>query len=190
MKQLLPEADPTYLQYHCERLLHSPAELQTFISDAYELRNYPTMKEYLRKQQLSAQLKQYTTEFNVEKFLEVIPDPEAFFAEAEKKPGSAHNMYYCSTFLKNCFPRLSVRHISAAFLQNSYNVMRTWKVLQTDSKDKSLCIKSKRKAVPLTDLQLSSAENVLQIQQVRFIFTPIEKYSNLLFLCALDCLYK
>lgn len=175
MKELLPDADPTYLQHHCERL-HSPTELQTFISDAYEKRDYPTLKEYLRTQQLSAQLKQYTTEFSVEKFLEVIPDPEAFFAEAETKQGSTNNMYYCSTFLKNWFPLLSVRHITNIFSKNSYNMIRTWKVLQTDLKNTSLHLKAKRKSIPLTDLQLNSAENVLQIQQVRSIFSSIKKY--------------
>lgn len=37
-----------------------------------------------RKQKLSAQLKDYTTEFNVDKFLELIPNPEEYFNDPKR----------------------------------------------------------------------------------------------------------
>lgn len=48
LKQMLPDADPTYLQDNCKQLMNNPAELQAFITEALETKDYPTMKDYLR----------------------------------------------------------------------------------------------------------------------------------------------
>lgn len=48
LKELFPDADPTYLHMQANNLAHQPAQLKEFINYALEHRNYPTMKEYLR----------------------------------------------------------------------------------------------------------------------------------------------
>lgn len=48
LTDILPDADPNYLQYHAELYLHDKEKLKEFMSNALELKNYPTRKEYLR----------------------------------------------------------------------------------------------------------------------------------------------
>lgn len=82
--QLLPDANPSYLRVHYNRLAEKPDSLKEFINNALENKDYPTMKDYKRKQKILAQQKLYTTDFVAEEFLEVIPYPENYFSE--KKP--------------------------------------------------------------------------------------------------------
>lgn len=48
LTDILPDADPNYLQYHAELYLHDKEKLKEFMSNALESKNYPTRKEYLR----------------------------------------------------------------------------------------------------------------------------------------------
>lgn len=56
---------------------------------------------------MSAQKKQYTNEFEVSKFLEVIPDPLAVFMDPSKRSYGAE-VVYASLFLKNQYNRVPV----------------------------------------------------------------------------------
>lgn len=48
VKQVLPNADPSYLLLKVNELIKDPEALKMFIANAIENPNYPTMKDYLR----------------------------------------------------------------------------------------------------------------------------------------------
>lgn len=47
-KQVLPDADPSYLQLKVTELANDPEKLKDFIANCIEKKGYPTMQEYLR----------------------------------------------------------------------------------------------------------------------------------------------
>ncbi|CAG9766487.1 unnamed protein product [Ceutorhynchus assimilis] len=98
LKSIFPDADPTYLKRKVNELIGN--------------KNYPTMKECL---QLSDQHKQYTSEFNVEKFVEIFPDPVAFFEDPNRKINiETDDKYYIKWFLRKKYSQLYVKDINYA----------------------------------------------------------------------------
>ncbi|KAF2886030.1 hypothetical protein ILUMI_20143, partial [Ignelater luminosus] len=119
LKEKFPDADAS--------------ELKIFISDLLETKKYPTMKDYLRKQQISAQQKQYTTDFKVENFLEVIPDPMAYFEDPKRKGAiivDNESVCYAICFLQNQFSRVSLRVIRRIVKKHKHNCLAAYKELQ------------------------------------------------------------
>lgn len=48
LKEIFPDADPSFLQVQCDRLIDKPGELKIFISNLLETKRFPTMRDYLR----------------------------------------------------------------------------------------------------------------------------------------------
>lgn len=48
LKEIFPDADPTFLHMQALTYSNQPEKIKEFINNALENRNYPTMKEYLR----------------------------------------------------------------------------------------------------------------------------------------------
>lgn len=161
---MLPDADPTFLRFQCEQLADNPDALKEFISDALENKNYPTMKEYLRKQQLSAQQKQYTSDFKVCKFLEVIPDPVTYFEDPKRQVRiPSTDMHFVCTFLRNEFCTLPVTAIKSCTMTDVSGLLKIHRTLELKVKKKSVpLLKTKRKPVPLPD----NCQNIPLLQEV------------------------
>uniref|UniRef100_A0A1Y1LPB4 RING-type domain-containing protein n=1 Tax=Photinus pyralis TaxID=7054 RepID=A0A1Y1LPB4_PHOPY len=164
MKSILVDADPDYLQMHCDRLIDNPDELKAFVSEALETRDYPTLKEYLRKKQISAQQNQYTNKFSVAKFLEVIPDPFQYFADSKRKVNGLdnHSHHYAMCYLRNKFALVSVRSIRESFIKNEERFLATCKELESYPSFKRL--KSKRPKVVMP----SVIQNIPLLQEIAF----------------------
>ncbi|XP_030757574.1 uncharacterized protein LOC115883355 isoform X3 [Sitophilus oryzae] len=113
LKALLPDADPIYLEGILYTLGGDQDALKRFIDDSLENHQYPTMKEYLRKQQISAQQKQYTTEFDVIRFMELFPDPVSVFEDPNRKStvSTSADRFYVSWFMRKKFNQLYVRDV-------------------------------------------------------------------------------
>lgn len=114
LKMMLPEADPTWLQQKMEELMGDQVALNHFVDDTIKSNVYPTMKEYLRKQQLSAQQRQYTTEFDVERFVDLFPDPVATFEDLNRKSNIFDNSdkYYVKWSMRNKFAQLYAKDVN------------------------------------------------------------------------------
>ena len=56
LKAWLPQADPTYLQSQADAFDGDHEGLRWFITNAIETREYPTLKEYIRRQIINAQV--------------------------------------------------------------------------------------------------------------------------------------
>lgn len=103
---IFPDADPTYLRSFVETSDKTEQSMQEFIQQKLETRNYPTKEQYLAKIKITEQLKQYTTEFVLSKFLELFPDPFSHFENGNRK-GSYEPI--AMEFLKSFFQRNKVR---------------------------------------------------------------------------------
>lgn len=151
--EVLPDADPTYLRFKCDHLAHSPESLKRFISDALENRDYPKMKDCLRKQQLSAQQRQYTTDFQVSQFLEVIPDPFSRF-EDEKRSApldDPYDFHFACAFLRNEFCLVPATLISSV-IRRSSTLVEAHRELENIAKSPAeMLLRAKRKRTPLPE---------------------------------------
>ncbi|KAG5869307.1 hypothetical protein JTB14_024766 [Gonioctena quinquepunctata] len=112
VKALLPDVDPIFLRCKCEEVGNNFERLNEFIYSLRETKDYPTMKEYLRKQKLSAQSRQYTTEFNVENFVQLFPEPEKTFTDSKRALKiDPYIALYITNFFQNKYDRLSVKTV-------------------------------------------------------------------------------
>lgn len=109
---------------------------------------------------LSAQQKQYTTEFDVKKFLEVIPNPEEFFKNRNAKRNFV-DQDYALTFLKNHYCHLTIKDIITILRECNNSIVKASVVLDKQTKN----MKSKRRLYPLTNCL-----NIPLLQEVRYTF--------------------
>ncbi|KAK5647902.1 hypothetical protein RI129_002794 [Pyrocoelia pectoralis] len=164
MKSILVDADPDYLQMHCDRLADNPDKLKEFISAALETHNYPTLKEFLRKQQISAQQKQYTTEFSIEKFLDIIPNPFSYFNDATRKVNKLDHLsqHYALCYLRNRFSLISLRTIRECFIKNKENFLVTCNELESFPSNKKMKGKRAKALMP------NCIQNIPLLQEIAF----------------------
>ncbi|CAH1115578.1 unnamed protein product [Psylliodes chrysocephalus] len=165
VKALLPDADPTYLRWKCESIGNNSDQLNEFINEARESKSYPTKKEYLRKQKLSAQSRQYTSEFSVEKFVELFPDPEKTFRDPTRSyavEGYAH-LYIC-TFFQNRYDKLAIKYVRSILSENKNRILFCDDVMK-DYIKRGLVIKTRRKQVILQD----PPQNIAVLQELAYV---------------------
>ncbi|CAH1170092.1 unnamed protein product [Phaedon cochleariae] len=166
VKALLPDADPTYLRCKVEEFGSDQDRLNEFIFQANETKSYPTMKEYLRKQKLSAQSKQYTTEFNVENFVQLFPEPEKTFSDPKRavKVDNYTSLYILNYFQKR-FDMISVKYIRSALAQESYRIVPSDKILM-DLMKANKTLKNRRKHC--NDL-IDIPQNIAVLQELAYL---------------------
>ncbi|XP_044269250.1 uncharacterized protein LOC123014283 [Tribolium madens] len=170
LREVLPDADPDYLRMMCDKFEGKSESVKTFINEAMEKRDYPKLKDYQRKQQLSAQQKQYTSEFDVKNFVKVIPNPEDFFHEKSRTlKVDTFDSHYALVFLKNTFNKLSIRTIQSVYQANSTkdncNLSKTFNQLEKMQKFGIEVMKSVRRAAPLPN----NITNIPLLQEIAYL---------------------
>ncbi|XP_050294818.1 uncharacterized protein LOC126734994 [Anthonomus grandis grandis] len=141
LQSLLPDADPNYLRLQIDQIGMDQERLGTFVDQAIVKKDYPTKKEAEIKQQLSAQQSQYTTDFNVDRFLEIFPDPKSVFEDADRKPtankGSTVDKAYIVYVVRIIFNDLYATDLHKQLAKvnlsscNMYNLMKTIEAFRT-----------------------------------------------------------
>ncbi|XP_018564406.1 uncharacterized protein LOC108905853 isoform X2 [Anoplophora glabripennis] len=165
VKELLPDADPTYIRMQCEKFANDEKGLKEFINHAMEAKDYPTLKEYLRKQQISAQQRQYTTEFNMDNFIQLFPEPKKTFEDPKKNIKlDSYSFHYISMFFKNRYDKVSVKTIQQVLTQYNFKVLVCDKVLTSYVK-KNITIRTRRRHVPLPE----NLENIPLLQELAYL---------------------
>lgn len=109
---------------------------------------------------LSAQERQYTTEFDVKHFLQLIPDPIKHFSNRTPATLELEDSQYALTFLKNHYGFLTIREINNIFKQCNYDMIYAAGALTLLPKT----LKSKRKPYPLP-----SCKNIPLLQELAYI---------------------
>ncbi|XP_049819723.1 uncharacterized protein LOC109604629 isoform X6 [Aethina tumida] len=166
LKGILPDADPTYLQMQCERYRNDREGLKQFIENAVENKGYPTLKEYNRRLQLSAQQRQYTTEFDVKAFVQLFPDPFKTFA-TKGRPLPEYTVdetHYITMFMRNLFDKLAVRDIATVMNAKRRRPYEVYKALTTMMKN-GHTLKSRRRTCRLPD----DFQNIPLLQELAFL---------------------
>jgi len=102
---IFPEADPVYLRKIAEEIYSDPERIKEFVQSKLENPDYPTRAQYLAKKKITKQQKQYTTDFQVEQFLEIFPDPFSYFEDHKRK---CQFNPHAVDFLKYYFSKLRV----------------------------------------------------------------------------------
>ncbi|XP_017770779.1 PREDICTED: E3 ubiquitin-protein ligase RNF216-like [Nicrophorus vespilloides] len=179
LKQILPKADPTYLRDKIGTF-KTVNDFQSFITEALDKHQYPTLEEYERKNRAFAQLKKYTSEFNVQCFVENIPNVEEYFQEMNKKlllydPRHERDII---DFLKNKYRNISVKNI-ALFKHESTTIFEVCQKLDNCRKT----LKTKRSLCPLEhirDIPLLQmfAYMTHRKEIMNYIYTMKEKKEN------------
>ncbi|KYN41887.1 hypothetical protein ALC56_03708 [Trachymyrmex septentrionalis] len=144
---IFPEADPVYLRKVAEDIYSDPERIKEFVQSKLEDPNYPTRAQYLAKQKITQQQKQYTTDFQVKQFLEIFPDPFAYFEDDKRK---CEFNPHAIDFLKYYFSKMRVNTLVKAYSQYN-NLSLTAKALETlnpDMKTKRYCNKTITEDIP------------------------------------------
>lgn len=117
---------------------------------------------------LSAQEKKYTSEFSLENFLEVIPDPVGYFGNknrpspinpSQKSSSASSKTYhdYRINFFRNNYNHISLKDITS-ILRDSKTLTEAGEKLDKFTK----LMRTKRKQIPLP-----SCDNIPLLQEVR-----------------------
>ncbi|KAL3284084.1 hypothetical protein HHI36_018252, partial [Cryptolaemus montrouzieri] len=97
-------------------------------------------------QQLSAQMRQYTTEFTVENFVKIVPDPLATFEDPKRNIVlDKEDLYYIVLFFKNKFNKIYAKTIQYELMKYNHQPYKSFKAL----KGMPAALKNARVKVPL-----------------------------------------
>ncbi|EZA54896.1 E3 ubiquitin-protein ligase RNF216 isoform X2 [Ooceraea biroi] len=153
---IFPEADPVYLRQIAEN--NDPEKIKEFVQSQLEKPNYPTREQYLAKKKITEQQKRYTTDFQVQQFLQIFPDPFSYF-EDDKRQCQFHP--HAVDFLKHHFNKIRVNTLLKLYSDYKHNLSLTAKNLE------KLTPNMKTKRYPLYN-QLLTADIPL-LQECAFI---------------------
>ncbi|XP_066255060.1 uncharacterized protein [Euwallacea similis] len=122
LQDALPEADPSYLRKKAENLaMQDENSMMEFLNAAVENNDYPTMEEYLKKQEEEKTLNFYKNNFIIDKFLEQFPNPETHFSNPNRPNPLLQpellpeDLEYALTFLYNNYRKIRKRHVELVF---------------------------------------------------------------------------
>lgn len=137
-------------------------------------RNNPPNETHPQVTRLSDQAKQYTTEFNVDNFLDVISDPETYFNNPNKQSSLRVNgtldessVRYATVFLRNKYPSVNAGVIDHLLATHKYRLTPTAKELHNITENKINLIKNKREHAALS--HSSVQHNIPLLQEVAYI---------------------
>lgn len=112
---IFPDADPHYLREFAENNVAKPNAIKEFVELKLESRDYPTKEQYRARLKITEQQRQYTTGFNVQQFLTIIPDPRTHFMDPKRK---CEHSTVAFEFLKSHFNKNKVSFCSSTFFPN------------------------------------------------------------------------
>nr|XP_022913642.1 E3 ubiquitin-protein ligase arih1-like [Onthophagus taurus]XP_022913643.1 E3 ubiquitin-protein ligase arih1-like [Onthophagus taurus] len=176
LTDVLPNADPSYLEEKSKEL-HCEEDLQNFIDNALDNKNYPTVEEYLKRKEEKLERQHYTSNFHLYEFLKEFPDPFTYFeaqnrshsllineTDKENKAEDILNQEkdFALTFLYNHFSKQRKRDIKRIFTSYNYDVVKTanqlWKVPPA--------FKEARLIIPQDD---DLKTNILLLKEIAFV---------------------
>lgn len=102
---IFPEADPTHLRKVAEENYKDPEKIKEYVQSQLENPTYPTRAQALARKKITDQQKQYTSDFKIEQFLELFPDPFSYFENASRQ---CKFNPHAVDFLKQYFSKIRV----------------------------------------------------------------------------------
>ncbi|CAG9853865.1 unnamed protein product [Phyllotreta striolata] len=135
LKIALPKADPTYLEKEAEKLCTlSPREMDSFLQNAVEKNDYPTMHDYIKRERINSEVAQYTDNFDVNEFLKLVPNPQETFGNPKRKlclneNSDENDNQYALNFLYNKYRFVRKKIIDTLFKVERKNLVTICKKL-------------------------------------------------------------
>ncbi|XP_043481936.1 E3 ubiquitin-protein ligase RNF216-like [Leptopilina heterotoma] len=154
--EIFPEADPEYLRKIVDTC--NGQKLENFIQTNLEKPNYPTRAEFLEKMKKKKIIRDHTTEFSVDKFLQMFPKPIEYFENPARKCEYNVNS---KLFLTDYFNKHKIVTIQAIYRKNNFNLSLTANVLQNKKKD----LVSKRR----TNYSIDRIQEMALVQEITYI---------------------
>ncbi|XP_043278217.1 uncharacterized protein [Venturia canescens] len=153
---IFPDADPHYLREFAEKNVSKPNAIKEFVEQKLESRDYPTREQYQARLKITEQQRQYTTGFNVQQYLTIIPDPFTYFMNIKRK---CQHSTVAFEFLKTYFSKIKVTTITRIYRQYAYNLSASAEALEATPAE----MKSKRFGYEVP------TENITLLQEIAFI---------------------
>ncbi|XP_019872467.1 uncharacterized protein LOC109600733 isoform X1 [Aethina tumida] len=86
LRDMLPDADPEYLREQAEILVQgTPDALRAFVENALEQKQYPSREDYVKRVKERIEFQKYTTNFNLNEYLEIVPNPIEKYSNSNRK---------------------------------------------------------------------------------------------------------
>ncbi|XP_050458717.1 uncharacterized protein LOC126855281 isoform X2 [Cataglyphis hispanica] len=159
---IFPEADPIYLRKVAEEMYEDPEKIKEFVQSKLENPDFPTRAEYLAKKKITEQQKQYTSDFKIQQFLELFPDPFSHFENANRQcKFNPHGV----DFLKHHFNKIRVNTLLNTYTENLHNLSLTAKALEVLSPN----MKTRR-----SQNKMMLTEDIPLLQECAFIQHKLE----------------
>jgi hypothetical protein len=155
----LPDADPDYLDETFQRIGHDENSVKEFLLKALETKDYPTRKDYQKRQEKAAIQRKYKEEFNIENFIETFPDPWKYFCEEDNNKGNQLITNHGMAYLEARYGRIALGDIRSSFQKNKHNLTLTcseldkWNGPVQPQRETYECTVPKTEDVPLSFLQ-------------------------------------
>ncbi|CAK9797604.1 E3 ubiquitin-protein ligase RNF216 [Anthophora quadrimaculata] len=159
LSEIFPNADPTYLKKFIARTRDNPNAVIEFVETQCEHPTYLTKVEKLQRKKITQEQMQYTSNFNVKQFLEIIPDPFTQFENRNRKCTYNSDAFQ---FLKSYFNEIEDEILKTKYELNMYHLTSTAEALKSMRPAGSL-----DKTMRLWEKHLS--KDILLLQECAFI---------------------
>ncbi|CAK9803295.1 E3 ubiquitin-protein ligase RNF216 [Anthophora plagiata] len=159
LSEIFPNADPAYLKKFVARVRNNPNAITEFVRTQCEHPTYLTKEDKLQRKRITQEQMQYTSNFNVKQFLEIIPDPFTQFENQNRKCTYNSDAFQ---FLKFYFNGIKDEILRTAYESHMYHLTSTAEALESIRPAGSL-----NKNMRLWERHLS--EDILLLQECAFI---------------------
>ncbi|XP_022167896.1 ATP-dependent RNA helicase DEAH11, chloroplastic-like [Myzus persicae] len=168
LKDIIPEADPIYLDLVGEFYVNNDNNLYEFIGQiTTNKKYYPRIKEYNDHVNHLGIVQNLRDGFNVQEFLKMCPDPVNYFKNIKLNSCSTHFNESLS-YLSDRFNLLSMAKIRTEFIINKYNLSNTVESLLADPSPVHL--KNKRKSFGNRhSVNYKTTENVEFLKEIAYL---------------------
>ncbi|XP_026812205.1 E3 ubiquitin-protein ligase RNF216-like [Rhopalosiphum maidis] len=168
LKDIIPDADPIYLDLVGEYYAYDDNKLYEFIGQiTTNKKNYPKLQEYNDRVNHLAIVKSLRNDFSVQEFLKMCPDPVNYFKNIKF---NAINMHYneSMSYLSDRYSLISLAKLRAELLKYSFNLSKTVESLAADPKP--VYLKNKRKSYGHRyQINYKTTENIEFLKEIAYL---------------------
>ncbi|CAI6368556.1 unnamed protein product [Macrosiphum euphorbiae] len=168
LKDIIPDADPIYLDLAGEFYSNNDDKLDEFIDQiTTNKRSYPKLKEYNEHVNHLAIVKNLRNGFTVQEFLKMCPDPVNYFKNIKLNAASTHYDESMS-YLSDRYNLVSMAKLRTELLKNKYNLTNTVESLQADLAP--VYLKTKRKSLSIRLMvNYKNTENIEFLKEIAYL---------------------
>ena len=127
---VISDCEPEYIREQLKKLAFHSNRVQMIIDKMLENKNYPRLKDYLRRIQKQKDLDAHINlNVNFDEFLKLFPNPHEFFHNKEKEMSENYKMH-CRVLLYNNFTLISKDSLESVLIKNGYHLTPAFRQLE------------------------------------------------------------